>query len=752
MSMTRILASRYVHRSPAPRWGQEGFGGLATRVEAPGHTRAAASPKVAGAAEAAALAIGPSTMSRRTFAGLGAALAAGALAASPLAGAFAPLADASEDPTASETPAAGPADATGSPAPSPVDDFYEAVNHDTLASWEIPAGEGRISVITNLRDNVRAVVDDLVRDAAAHPDTDDPDLHAIGALYATGMDAETRAAGGFGAIAESCLRAIDQASTPTELVTQLLDAALQTRAASLLNIGVGRHPLDASKRCLSLWIPDVGPGREILLSQDATLQKVGEAYESLVARLWELLGIESGEAKRIAADVVELLREVAPSVLSAAEQYDPSMATNLLTVSELSELLGGALDVEHFCKTTGLAATDELDVANPEALRAFAAHLNADGLPLLKRYVQTALLVDLAPYADPQAAAAKMDYQVLKDGLSEAPESERNLLNLIEEALASFQCSRPFCAASFPETAKRDVKDMAAEITGVFARRIETLGWMSEATKERAYRKLDKLAVRSGYPDAWPQDAYADDMLELQFPEEGGLFIDNAVRLLAAELRGELALLTDESRELPWSLSPITVNAFYDPSTNSITILAGILQAPLYDVKAPREQNLGSIGAIIAHEISHAFDNNGAQYDEQGNVSNWWEEADYAHFQKLGEKAAAYYDGFSVDGRQVDGALTLSENIADLGGVACVTQIGVEEGLDLGALFESWARVWATKCTDEWLTNQVATDVHSPAKTRVNAVLGAIDEFYETYGVTEGDGMWRAPEERPRIW
>ena len=694
-------------------------------------------------------------LTRRTFVGLGTALAAGALVASPLAGTFAPLARASEGPATSGTPDAGhaaSADAAGSSVPSPADDFYEAVNHDTLASWKIPAGEGRISTITNLRDNVRAFVDDLVRDAAAHPDADDPNLHVIGALYATGMNTAARETGGFGAVAESCLQAIDQAATPTELVTQLLDTTLQTGIASLLNIGVTQHPHDASKRCLNVWIPDVGPGREVLLSQDETLQRVSEAYESLVARLWELRGTEASEAKRIATEVVGLLREVAPSVLTAAEQYDPALTTNLLTADELSELLGGVLDVDHFCETIGLAATDELNVANVKALQAFSAHLTDEGLPLLKRYAQTALLVHLASYASPQAAAAKMDYRVLRDGLSEAPDDERNLLNLIEETLASFQCARPFCTSRFPETAKRDVEDMATEIADVFARRIKALDWMGEATKDRAREKLAKLKVRSGYPNAWPQDYYAADALELRFPEEGGLFIDNAVRLASAAFRDGLTLLTDESRELPWGLSPIEVNAFYDSSTNSITVLAGILQAPVYDVEAPREQNLGSIGAVIAHEISHAFDNNGAQYDELGNVNNWWEEADYARFQELGDKAAAYYDGFSVDGRQVDGTLTLSENIADLGGVACVTQIGIEEGLDLGALFEAWARVWATKCTDEYLANQIATDVHSPAKVRVNAVLGAIDGFYETYGVAEGDGMWRAPEERPRIW
>ena len=681
----------------------------------------------------------PEGLTRRTFTGLGAALAASALAAG--AGIPSSLARASEAATSSGADAA----------PSPVDDFYEAVNHDTLASWEIPAGESRVSTFTNLRDNVRDVLDDLIRTAATSPDLDDPDLRTVGALYATGTDAETRDANGFGTVTESCLRAIEQAQTPTELLSCTLDAALQAGSLSLLRFNVDQNPHDATKRCLSLWTPDLGPEREVLLSEDEALRRVVDAYEGFVARLWEIRGAGSEEARAIAADVVGLMREVAPSSLSVAQQHDPSATTNLLTPGELSELLGGALDVAYFCEATGADPDAQLNVCDVGGLRAMASHLTDEGLPLLKRYAQTVLLVDTASYASTEAEAAKREYLMVSDGLTEAPEAERDLLNTIEETLAKHECSRLFCSARFPEAARQDVADMAGDIVDVFARRIQGLDWMGPDTKERALKKLDTLKVRAGYPDTWPQYFY-DDEARPSFPEEGGVFADNAARLGAAAVRNDLALLTDESREFEWSPTPATVNAFYEQSGNSITILAGILQPPIYDVTAPREQNLGSIGSTIAHEISHAFDANGAQYDELGNVNNWWTEADYAHFRELAEHMAAYYDGFSVNGRQIHGEQTLSENIADLAGMSCVTQIAVEEGLDLGALFEAYGRQWATKGTDAWLADQVATDVHSPAKVRVNAVLSALDEFYETFGVTEGDGMWQDPESRPKIW
>lgn len=201
-----------------------------------------------------------------------------------------------------------------------------------------------------------------------------------------------------------------------------------------------------------------------------------------------------------------------------------------------------------------------------------------------------------------------------------------------------------------------------------------------------------------------------------------------------------------------WLMYPQAVNAYYDLSTNSISILAGILQEPFYDPDTDPEENLGKIGTVIGHEITHAFDSSGAQYDEEGNLRNWWTDEDLEYFQELAGKVADYYGGMEMEGLQINGEQTVTENIADLGGVSCVLEIAEQNGYDLKKVMEAWASLWAEKSRPETLSNQIAVDVHSPGKIRVNAVLSSMDQFYEVYGIEEGDGMYYPPEERPEIW
>ena len=273
------------------------------------------------------------------------------------------------------------------------------------------------------------------------------------------------------------------------------------------------------------------------------------------------------------------------------------------------------------------------------------------------------------------------------------------------------------------------------------------MNWMSEETKAAAKNKLANLTVRIGHPEQWSQDLYN---LVLSAPEEGGLYIDNIMAILKANSDHIFATRKDPVDKTQWPDTPQTINAYYSPLDNSINILAGILQAPFYDPDASAEENLGGIGTVIGHEITHAFDTMGSQFDEAGNLRDWWTAEDKEHFQTLASETAAYYDTMEIDGKQINGALTVSENIADLGGVACVTQIAQENGYDLEAVYEAYANIWAFKGREEYLAMQIATDIHSPAKIRVNAVLSAQQAFRDLYGIKEGDGMYQ--ETMPKIW
>ncbi len=256
-----------------------------------------------------------------------------------------------------------------------------------------------------------------------------------------------------------------------------------------------------------------------------------------------------------------------------------------------------------------------------------------------------------------------------------------------------------------------------------------------------------------GAPD-YSQTESALDSADLKSGGEGGSYYQNIIEINKASLK-ELAELSGEPVDKEqWVTTPQTVNAFYSPSFNSVNFPIAFLQAPVYDPDASYEENLGSVGFVIAHEITHAFDSSGSQYDENGNAANWWTEGDLQTFQRLCQDVVTYFDGVeTAPGITVNGALTLTENIADLGAIQCVVSIGEETpDFDFREMFESYAVLWMSTSSREYLEMASYLDTHSPSRVRVDRVLQSTDKFYDVYGITEGDGMYVAPEDRVRIW
>ena len=303
----------------------------------------------------------------------------------------------------------------------------------------------------------------------------------------------------------------------------------------------------------------------------------------------------------------------------------------------------------------------------------------------------------------------------------------------------------------FSAEAKQNVEKMVRDMLSVYRSRIQKLDWMSETTKAKALRKLDTMKLNLGYPDTWEDELDGVDILPA---DQGGSFYSNVISMQKAGVKALPELQKEGVDKTAWPMSVCAVNACYSPTDNSITFPAAILQAPFYDVKASYEENLGSIGYVIAHEITHAFDNNGAKYDENGNAADWWTASDYAAFQKRCERVVSLYDGKeSAPGIPCDGTLTLSENIADLGAVACVTEIESHQAKpDYAALYRSMAEIWASSYGREMRAYLAQVDLHAPDKLRGSLVLQNFSQFYDAFGITEQDGMWLAPEDRVTIW
>lgn len=341
-------------------------------------------------------------------------------------------------------------------------------------------------------------------------------------------------------------------------------------------------------------------------------------------------------------------------------------------------------------------------------------------------------------------------YNAALMGVEGSLSDEENAAQEVQQYLADY-LGQVYVEKHFSAEAKADVEAMIDEILEVYAQRIEKLDWMSETTKAKAIEKLEAITVNVGYPDKW-DDLYDD--VDILSAADGGSYFDNILAMTEATLADMAAAQDDPVDRGEWLMSVYTVNAYYSPQNNSINFPAGILQSPLYDVEADRTENLGGIGYVIAHEISHAFDNNGATFDAQGNQSDWWTEADYAAFQELCQQVIDFYDGVeAAPGIVCNGTLTLSENVADLGALACITDLeGQEEEPDYETLYRTAARTWRGTASRETRAYLAMADVHAPDKLRGSRALQSLDEFYETFGIQSGDGMYLPEEARVQIW
>lgn len=301
----------------------------------------------------------------------------------------------------------------------------------------------------------------------------------------------------------------------------------------------------------------------------------------------------------------------------------------------------------------------------------------------------------------------------------------------------------------FPPEAKAEVEKMVDMMIEAFQKRIGRLDWMEENTKREALAKLDAITVLIGYPDVW-----ALNEAEFLDAADGGSYFANCATSEVMKWRKMIKSLDEPVDPGQFSLSVFTVNAAANRNTNALIFPAGILQAPFYDVDASFEENLGAIGSTIAHEITHIFDDGGALYDAKGNLRNWWSEGDAAHFQALCDRVAAFYDGREVAaGAPVNGKATLSENIADMGGVACCLEVlSALDRPDYDAFFRSYARHWLRVAGYDTLAEMALYDEHAPNVLRCNLVLSNFQEFMDAYAIGPNDGMYVAPEDRVAIW
>lgn len=626
------------------------------------------------------------------------------------------------------------------------DDFYEYVNSDLLDLIDLDENEAEWTWFSELSaasgQEMRQIISDL-KDSSILYEKGSSE-QKIRDLYECVSDVENRNATGLGQL-QPYLDSIQNANTIQEYEEVLFHLSGEYGFSSIVGgYYIGQDKKDSTKYAVYMMYADTLIGKEYLESQDT--QEYVTMYFDYVEKMLEEYGMSKEEAQTASAEIEVLLRDICAASLSTEKYYDPNMAYNVYTKDDLQKLFTN-VDVEKMLEILRLDTEDSFIVTDVSQAQKVNSLLVEENLDVLKDFSTFVLLNDIASYSTQGYDKLSKDIKNQLYGIG-AKDDWFEYCEKTQELLP-WDFGSIYIKNHFSEKNKQNVEDMIDEILQSYIDIIDRQEWMSDDTKAKARRKLETINVKIGYPDEWPESM---EMMQVTPVSEGGSLLSNLLENMQVTIEENLKKLERDVDCSEWDMPPQTVNAYYDSGKNEIVFPAAILQKPFYDEKNTVGANLGGIGFVIAHEISHAFDANGALYDEYGNYNVWWTEEEMAEYSRLSESIVDYYNQYAVAGGKVNGALTLSENIADLGAITCITSILGDDTEALQDAFEQMAYIWASEETVSYQLYLLNKDTHSPNKVRVNATLSSCDAFYEAYDIQESDGMYVDPKNRVGIW
>ena len=619
------------------------------------------------------------------------------------------------------------------------DDFYAAVNAPWLTSTDLPDDRSSVSGFCEL---TKAVHQRLRMDFDSMDEADG----ALGQFlnyYAMASDYVTRDAQGMAPLLPYMQRILN-----LESLTQL-DAELDQWALDGMVLPFSLYVLpdmgDSRKHALyaaapSLLLPDVSyytrPRGQALLLQLAETGRL----------LLGLAGIP--EARKIVEDAIAFDQMLVPYAKPAEALSGVAQLYNPVPVEAFARC-SSALDLESLAGQLLGVRPESVVLVNPTYFEAFSELVSEANFQKLRHWMLFRMVFDLSAYLDRLSLAVSGSYRMAITGQRKAQEPSELAFLLATEVYGGV-VGDYYGRTYFGEEARMAVTAMVECLVETFQERLRQNAWLSPATIAAALRKLEALVINIGYPDTI--DPVYGRFLVTD-TQDGGTLLGNTMAFARIAREASFTRYSEPVDRSRWSITAHTVNAQYAPLANAITFPAAILQEPFYSQDQSESSNYGGIGAVIAHEITHAFDQNGAAFDAGGSLFNWWTEADYAAFLAKTEAMVALFDGIPHEGGFVSGGLTVSENIADAGGLATALQVvqSLPDG-NLAEFFQSWAVIWRSKARPEYTELLLALDVHAPGKLRVNMQLGNLDAFYDAFDITEEDGMYIPPERRVTIW
>ncbi len=640
---------------------------------------------------------------------------------------------------------------------SPKSDFYNYVNGTWLKETEIPDDQTRWGGFGVLRKSTDKDVLKILAKAKESgkyaPETDQAKALAI---FETKLDTNARNAAGVAPL-QPIMDKIASIQNRDDFQKIITENAVEI-GQPFIGLAAFSNPSNSSMNACYITPGGLGLQREYYLKTDTKSVETRAKYVDHISRMLQFLGDNEEDARKQAEVILDFETKLAEPRLDKVASRDFRNFNNPRSMEQVQEMVS-AISWDQTFKNMGVTKkVDTVLVMQPKYMEFIQGVFEENDIETWKTVMRWSTLNGAAGYLTTDIEKANWEFysKYLRGAEKQKPADERALATVngsVGEALGKL-----YVDEMFPPEAKAKAEKMIANVIVAFKDRISQLDWMSDSTKTKAHEKLDKFTVKIGYPDKWKD--YSDMGVSA-----GNSYYDNMIAVDRWSFEDNLSRINEPVDRTEWGMSPQTVNAYFNPFNNEIVFPAAILQPPFYDYLADEAVNYGGIGAVIGHEISHAFDDSGSRFDSDGNLVNWWTENDLTEFQARGKKLADQYSAIEVmDSVFINGEYTLGENIGDLGGVLgaydglqkFMAENGRPENIDgftpEQRFFMSWATVWRTLIRDEALRTQVQTDTHSPGENRAIQPLLNVDAFYKAFDIKEGDGMWLAPEDRVRIW
>ena len=636
----------------------------------------------------------------------------------------------------------------------PQDDFYNYVNGTWAKTAKIPADKptwGSFHILREKTDeNCLLILDNLLKENFAQG----TEGQKIKDLYESFIDWKKRDAEGLKPI-EGLLAKIDNIKTLVDL-QKYLEEVTPEGENPICAWGVYADMKDSNMNTVYLGNFSIGMGRDYYQKDNKENTEALQKYQDYVMAIFKVL--KDDKAAEKAKQMVDFERSVAKLMLTNEEDRNPNLSYNPQTMAELSKLVKN-INLPQLLKNVGVN-TDKVVVSEIRLYKQYDKFINEKNLPLIKNYLKYQLVADNASNLTKELDELSFNfYSKELQGQQEQRPMNKRALSVINGILGE-AFGKLYVEKYFPPKAKEEMVTLVDYLKKSFAQHIKDVTWMSDATKEKALAKLNKFTVKVGYPDKW--EDYSKLTIE---PAAKSVYYTNLQRVNEWAYQKSLEKVGKPVDKTKWGMSPQTVNAYYNPLYNEIVFPAAILQPPFFNFEADPAVNFGGIGAVIGHEMTHGFDDSGAEFDGDGNLQNWWTPEDKKNFENATKALAKQYDQYEpVKGVFVNGTFTSGENIADLGGVNIAfdaLQMYLKDKGNVDKIsnftqdqrfFISWGTVWRTLSTDKYLTNQVKTDPHSPGYFRSFGPLVNVEAWYKAFDVKEGDKLYKKPEDRIKIW